>query len=336
MTKIPFILIVLWFCMQFSHPQPVAAQSIEDPAEKSDSLGASEQNPAESATPDNPPSEDVDATEVNQQIVQIGGNYHLNPKETVESLVVIGGNLTLRGNVNKNVLVLKGDVEVREGAAVLGNVTTVLGKIRGKEHLGEGVHTEVNGWRFIPASAWLIMRPQEAWGMGKSATFGWGVLVFIALTLTHVIVYAIFPQRLNTMAHLISHRPIGSTLIGLLVLVVAPCLIAVLVLSIVGIPFVLLFISILLPIAIYGKTAIFLSMGQTIFSNQPKVVAVVAGYWIYFMATSIPHIGLPMFLAANCIGVGICLRTMFGRKSGQSPPPFSHRNPILDRYRQTN
>ena len=336
MTKIPFVLIVLWFCMQFSHLQSITAQSIEDSAEKTDSLDAPEQKSAESSEPNSPPSEDVDTAEANQQIVQIGGNYHLNPKESVESLVVIGGNLILRGNVSKNVLVLKGDVEVREGAAVLGNVTTVLGKIRGKEHLGEGIHREVNGWRFIPASAWLIMRPQEAWGMGKSATFGWGVLVFIALTLTHVIVYAIFPQRLNMMAHVISRRPVGSTLIGLLVLVVAPCLVAVLVLSIIGIPFVVLFISILLPIAIYGKTAIFLSMGQTIFSNQPKVVAVVAGYWIYFMATSIPHIGLPMFLAANTIGVGICLRTMFGRKSGQSPPPFAHRNPILDRYRQAN
>ena len=336
MTKFLFYFIVLSLCWQFSYPQPITAQSIEDSAEKNDSLDAPEQKPAKSPAADSPPSENVDAMEVNQQIVQIGGNYHLNPKETVESLVVIGGNLTLRGNVNKNVLVLRGDVEVREGAAVLGNVTTVLGKIRGKEHLGEGLHREVNGWRFIPASAWLIMRPQEAWGMGKSATFGWGVLAFIALTLTHVIVYAVFPQRLNTMAHLISHRPVGSTLIGVMVLVVAPCLIAVLVLSIIGIPFVVLFISILLPIAIYGKTAIFLSMGQTIFSHQPKVVAVVAGYWIYFMATSIPHIGLPMFLAANAIGVGICLRTMFGRKSGQSQPPYADRSPILDRYRQAN
>ena len=172
--------------------------------------------------------------------------------------------------------------------------------------------------------------------MGKSAKFGWGVLVFIALTLVHITVYAVFPLRLNTMAHVISHRPIGSTLLGFVVLIVAPCLIAMLVLSIVGIPFVLLFISILLPIAIYGKTAVFLSMGQTIFSNQPKVVAVVAGYWIYFMATSIPHVGLPMFLAANAIAVGICLRTVFGQKSGQSAPRFAHRHPLLDKYRQAD
>ena len=277
----------------------------------------------------------VGSVEASQQVVQIGGNYHLSPREAVESLVVIGGNLTLRGKVTNDVLVLKGNVEVQDGAEVLGSVTTVLGKIRGKEYL-EGIHREVNGWKFIPASAWLIMRPQEAWGMGKSAKFGWGVLTFIALTLVHITVYAVFPQRMNAMAHIISHRPIGSTLLGLIVLIVAPCLITVLVLSIIGIPFVVLFISILLPIAIYGKTAIFLSMGQTIFSNQPKVVAVVAGYWIYFMATSIPHVGLPMFLVANTIAVGICLRTVFGRKSGQSAPPFAHRNPLLDKYRQAD
>ena len=338
MTKIPFLSFVLWFCLQLALPHPVPAQSTtaqptENSAETTRTLDASEEKSTDESEPDTQPSEIARGVDVNQQVVQIGGNYHLSPKEAVESLVVIGGNLTLRGKVSNDVLVLKGDVEVQEGAVVLGSVTTVLGKIRGKQYL-EGIHREVNGWKFIPASAWLIMRPQEAWGMGKSAKFGWGVLVFIVLTLVHISVYAVFPQRLNTMANMISRRPIGSTLLGLVVLIAAPCLITVLVLSIVGIPFVLLFISILLPIAIYGKTAIFLSMGQTIFSHQPKVVAVIAGYWIYFMATSIPHVGLPMFLAANTIGVGICLRTAFGQRSGQSAPPFAHRHPLLDKYRQ--
>ena len=265
MTKIPFLSFVLWFCLQLALPHPVPAQSAsaqhaENSAETTRTLDAPEEKSTDESEPDTQLSEIVRGVDVNQQVVQIGGNYHLSPKEAVESLVVIGGNLTLRGKVSNDVLVLKGDVEVQEGAVVLGSVTTVLGKIRGKQYL-EGIHREVNGWKFIPASAWLIMRPQEAWGMGKSAKFGWGVLVFIVLTLVHISVYAVFPQRLNTMAHIISRRPIGSTLLGLVVLIAAPCLITVLVLSIIGIPFVLLFISILLPIAIYGKTAIFLSMG---------------------------------------------------------------------------
>ena len=340
MTKIAFSFIVLWCFLQLALPyslpaQPTTAQPAEDSTEKTLSLGTREEQPTDASESDSQPSKIVGSVEANQQVVQIGGNYRLSPREAVESLVVIGGNLTLRGKVTNDVLVLKGDVEVQDGAEVLGSVTTVLGKIRGKEYL-EGIHREVNGWRFIPASAWLIMRPQEAWGMGKSAKFGWGVLTFIALTLVHITVYAVFPQRMNTMAHVISHRPIGSTLLGLIVLIVAPCLITVLVLSIIGIPFVVLFISILLPIAIYGKTAIFLSMGQTIFSNQPRVVAVVAGYWIYFMATSIPHVGLPMFLVANTIAVGICLRTVFGRKSRETAPPFAHRHPLRDKYRQAD
>ncbi len=340
MTKRPLLIIVLWLCLQLTLPHSVSAQSTtpqptEGPAERTQPLDAREEKPANDSESDNQSSEITRSVKVNEQVVQLGGNYHLSPKEAVESLVVIGGNLTLRGKVSNDVLVLKGDVEVQEGAEILGSVTTVLGKIRGKQYLG-GIYREVNGWKFIPASAWLIMRPQEAWGMAKSAKFVWGVLVFMALTVVHITVYAVFPQRMNAMAHVISHRPIGSTLLGLAVLIGAPCLIAVLVLSIIGIPFVLLFISILLPIAIYGKTAIFLSMGQTIFSNQPKVVAVIAGYWIYFMATSIPHVGLPMFLAANTIAVGICLRTVFGLRSGERAAPLAHRHPLLDKYRQAD
>ena len=340
MTKFAYLFLVLWLCIQLTSPHSVSAQSTtpqpsEGSAEKTQPHDTRIEKSANDSETDNQSSKIARSVKVNQQVVQIGGNYHLSRREAVESLVVIGGNLTLRGKVNNDVLVLKGNVEVQEGAEILGSITTVLGKIRGKQYL-DGIYREVNGWKFIPASAWLIMRPQEAWGMEKSAKFVWGVLVFIALTVVHITVYAVFPQRMNSMAHVISHRPIGSTLLGLVVLIAAPCLIAVLVLSIIGIPFVLLFFSVLLPIAIFGKTAIFLSMGQTIFSNQPKVVAVIAGYWIYFMATSIPHVGLPMFLAANTIAVGICLRTAFGLRSGQSSAPFAHRHPLLDKYRQAD
>jgi len=333
MTKTPCSVIIFWLCIQLLQPQLIGAESTKYQTKQALSADSFVQKMTVSPEPDGPPSEIIENVEVDRQIVQFGGNFHLKPMETVESLVVIGGNSTIRGHVSGNVLVLKGNVEVRKGAQVLGKVTTVLGEIRGKKYLEESLHREINGWRLVPASAWLIMRPQEAWGMGRSPKFGWSVLAFIALTLIHIVVFAIFPKQINTMAQVIFHRPIGSTLLGMIVLIIIPCLTAVLVLSIIGIPLVLLFFSILLPMAIYGKTAIFLSMGNTMFSNQPKIVAVVAGYWIYFMATSIPHVDLPTFLVANTIGVGVCVRTIFAQKSGQTLPPFTRPQSLLDRHR---
>ncbi len=317
------VVLALWFCVQ---PQLVSAQTGETEVSKPSANGER----TVSSQPEIQPSGNTDSVEADRQIVQIGGTFYLKPMEIVESLVLIGGNSTIRGQVQGNILVLKGNVEVLKGAEVLGSITTIFGKINGKEHLEKGLHREINGWRLVPASASLIMRPQLAWGIEKSEKFGWAVLAFIGLTLIHVLIFAIFPQQMDTMAGVISHRPVGSTLIGLVVLIVIPSLTAVLVLSIIGIPLVLLLFSILMPMAIYGKTAIFLSMGNTIFSHQPRIVSVVAGYWIYFMATSIPRVDLVTFLVANTIGVGVCIRTMFGQKSGPRLSPFTRSQPFLD------
>ena len=86
-------------------------------------------------------------------------------------------------------------------------------------------------------------------------------MAFITLTLVHLLLVLIFPEQITNMASMISHRPIGSTFLGLMILIIVPYLSILLILSIAGIPFALLLSAILLPISIYGKTAIFLSIG---------------------------------------------------------------------------
>ena len=99
-----------------------------------------------------------------------------------------------------------------------------------------------------------------------------------------------------------------------MILIIVPYLSILLILSIAGIPFALLLSAILLPIAIYGKTAIFLSIGGTIFPQRSNVVAVIVGYWIYRMATAVPYLSIPTFIIASTIGIGVSLRTLFGQK----------------------
>jgi hypothetical protein len=197
-----------------------------------------------------------------------------------------------------------------------------LGEIIGKAGLRNNTkhetdaYEEINGLRLATAAASLMMEgiPKEVWGDRQYAWFGWELMTFITLTLIHLLLVLIFPQQINNMASTISHRPIGSTLLGLIVLIIVPYLSILLILSIAGIPFAMLLSAILLPIAIYGKTAIFLSIGGTIFPQQSNVVAVVVGYWIYRMATVIPYLSIPTFIIASTIGIGVSLRTLFGQK----------------------
>ena len=211
-------------------------------------------------------------------------------------------------------------LDIYDHAQVSGNVTVVLGQILGKMENDWAAKTyqEINSWRDVLTVVELMMNPQEIWWGTPIQKRFWSALSFMTLALVHVLIVTAFPRQMGNMAYAISHHPIGSTLLALIVLIVVPYLAVMLILSIVGIPFVLLFLSVLFPMAIYGKTAIFLSIGKTLFPKRSTVVAVIAGYGIYWMATWIPPIKHFTFIVASVIGIAICIRTAFGQKSMQT------------------
>lgn len=211
-------------------------------------------------------------------------------------------------------------LDIYDHAQILGKVTVVFGKIFGKMETDRTaeIYQEINSWRDVPAAIELMMHPQELWWETPKQKRFWGALTFVTVTLIHVLIVTIFPRQMDNMAYAISHHPIGSTLLGLILLIIVPYFTIILILSIIGIPLILFFFSVLLPMAIYGKTAIFLSIGNTIFPKRSNVVSVIAGYVIYWMATWIPPIKHLTFIIASAIGIALCLRTVFGQKSTQA------------------
>ena len=340
MTKAIRLFMILYFGLGMLVSHSVVAQV--EPSQVESHKQAEEPSPAQTeeysssrkATLSSEP-EDL------SRIVQIGGVVNIGTTEVVDNIILVAGDAKIRGHVKGNIFVFGGNVDINQGAQVEGKVTVVRGQIIGKESLrdntksGADFYQEINGLKLVPAAASLMMEgmPKEVWGNRQSAWFGWELMTFITLTLLHLFLVLVFPQQMNDMASTISQRPIGSTFLGLIVLIIVPYLSVLLILSIAGIPLVLLLGAILLPIAIYGKTAIFLSIGNTIFPQQSNVVAVVVGYWIYRMATVIPYLSIPTFVIASTIGIGISLRTMFGQKSIR--PARGHRREYpTPRYRR--
>ncbi len=223
-------------------------------------------------------------------------------------------------------------LEIYDHAQIPGKVTVVLGNILGKmdNDWTAEAYQEINSWRDVLLAIELMMHPQEIWWGTPTQKRFWSALTFLTLTLVHVLIVTTFPRQMDNMARAISHHPIGSTLLALILLIVIPYLGMMLILSIIGIPLVLLFLSVLFPMAIYGKTAIFLSIGKTIFPKRSNIFAVTTGYVIYWMATWIPPIKHFTFIIASVIGIAICLRTAFGQKPIQSrkdPPRPQYTSP---------
>ena len=321
MAKTKVLILVLSLCLWPLLPQTVKAQNKQNPVQRDNSskTGVTPKR----MTLSGPVPETIEPSGTGQRIVRIG-DFHLKAEETVGNLIVIGGNANIQGTVIGKILVLKGNVEIQQEATVKGKTTVVLGTIFGKhllenDQLDQTVepYREINGIQLAPVLISLIMRPQQIWEMDKQTGFLWRLVTFAALMSVHLLIVAAFPDQMANMADMVARRPVGNALFGIFTLIIIPCLMAVLVFSIIGIPLMFFFSAILLAMAIYGKTAIFLSMGKAIFWNQSNLVGVIVGYLIYGMAISTPihHIDWVIFSLASTIGIGVCTRSMFGRRS---------------------
>ncbi len=256
--------------------------------------------------------------EKTQRIFQVVNDYQLAVGETLTTLVVIAGNVALQGRVTGNVLIIGGDIALTPASQVNGTLHVIGGHVTGNI---EGVaNLEVNNdWQMVPAAVRLVMNPHIFWGISKQTNFRLTFVKFGIFLLMYLLIVALFPKPVNAISELFGRRPIGSIIFSILILAIIPLLFAALTLSIVGVPFMLLILSLLIPLSICGKAAIFLTLGGTLFSGRWKPLAVIFSYTLYFMATALPYIDWMMFLIVNAIGIGLCLLKVMSMMRPETP-----------------
>ena len=301
-------------------PQPET--ELESPTEENNSMEDDEhieQTPANGSDKPTPPVQVVDsetekaepiretdvAWEKTRRILKVVNDYELAPDEVLTTLVMIAGNVRLLGSITGNALVLGGNVELAPGAQVNGTLHLIGGQVTGNMEGIAGLQVS-NRWQMVPAAVRLIMHPHAFWTTNQETNWQSTLVKFGLFLIMYLLVVTIFPRPVNSVSALLANRPIQSILFSILMLVVIPLILALLTFSIVGVPFMLLGLSALLPLAICGKAAIFLALGSTLFSGRLKPLAVIFGYLLYFMATALPYIDWITFLIINTIGIGIC------------------------------
>lgn len=241
-----------------------------------------------------------------RRMFKIVNDFLLKPDETLTTLVLIAGDATIQGTVTGNVLVIGGNVELTQGAQVKGLLKVIGGEINGNLESVQNVRIS-NQWQIAPAVAHLLMHPHTIWDIKRHRSFRLTIQKFVILLVTYLLIAVVFSRPINAVSSMLAERPIGSILFSILMFIVIPAVAVVLILSIVGYPFLLLCICLLVPVALCGKTAIFLTLGSTLLAGRLKPLAVVFGFIPYFMATEIPHVDWIAFLVFNGVGIGICI-----------------------------
>lgn len=258
-----------------------------------------------------------------RRLFKIVNDYLLEADEVMTTLVLIAGNATIQGTVTGNVLVIGGDVDLAPGSEIRGMLQVIGGHIYG--NLESVAHISVNnGWRIAPAAAQLLMHPHTLWDIKKHRNFRLTSIKFGILLLTYLLIAVAFPRPINAISSMLTNRPVGSILFGFLMFIVIPVVSWVLILSIVGFPFLLLGLFLLVPLALCGKTAIFYTLGSTLLAGRLRPLAVIFGFIPYFMATEIPHVDWVTFLVFNGVGIGICILSTLNAMSSSSHTKSVH------------
>ncbi|RKU37435.1 hypothetical protein C6496_10130 [Candidatus Poribacteria bacterium] len=315
----------------FGHEKPIShlliAQS--ETGEASETPPTTESTPEEHAEKLSPQVETTDQQNIEitnpspnerkRRILRIANDYELGADGVLTTLIVIAGDVRLQGTVTGNMLILGGNVTLTQESQVSGTLQIIGGQVSGPTEAVAGLQVS-NHWKMIPAGAKLLMRPYIFWKItSKQANLRLTLVEAGISVLMYLLIFAAFPRPINATGEMLARRPMGSVLFGILMLPVIPLILTLLMLSIIGVPLMLLALTLLVPLAIFGKTAIFVTLGGTLFSGRLKPLGIIFCYILYFMATALPHIDWVTFLLVNAISIGLCVLSGISAMLPQNP-----------------
>ncbi|MGI6035111.1 MAG: hypothetical protein ACOYCE_04845 [Limnochordia bacterium] len=260
-------------------------------------------------------------------LVRFGASVHIPEEMLVDgSVVVIGGTARVDGRVMQDVVAIGGgswingpvggDVVAIGGRAVLEAKARVDGDVTG---IGWGV--EIHPDALVRGKTVDMGFPNFHWGRGRFTFYPrWGFLWHgmnvVAITALAVLLGALFPQALDNVAAAVGQQPGRSLLMGLLLaLAFVPGMIF-LILTIVGIPLIIVLFAVLVAAWMLGYSGVALFIGRRITGEGRlgMIVEVLVGVVLLSLVRFLPVFGWLLGLVAALFGLGAVLDTRFGTR----------------------
>ena len=287
--------------------------------------------------------------------IRVGRDYHL-PADQIASwpIIVIGGSATIDGRVEDDLVVIGGRVQIGPSAQVRANVVAVGGQVRVADTAE--VSGEIHDIDVLWPEFGFVLR-EWMWGMDR----GWWAALMLAgtvfrFTLTMLaacLLALVAPGWIRRIQDRVTDAPLASGFVGLasqmLIVPVFLIVAAGLVLTIVGIPLLLLlpFAALALLVSwVAGFAAVAAQLGGSLrgrsrFSaSDSPVIDVASGMMVLFVLTFVSNLlafwpsvlwpfstafGLAGFVIeylAWTVGLGAALLAPLHRRWQVGPPPI--------------
>lgn len=226
-------------------------------------------------------------------------------------VVVFGGNVVINGAVNGNVTIYGGNLNLQDGAQVNGDVHVCGGDWTGSSD--SQLHRSVFS---CTKSLGTLLTSVS----GANIRF-WSTLVWVLLG---ILLTSLLPEHVMLVRTTANCKMGRSFVLGLLSVLLAPAILAVLVGLIISIPLAILVSVGLIAAWALGTVAIAWIVGDYIVRSvapqySTRLLQVVVGMVALALAGSLPSIGLWITIGSGLVGLGAVLLSRFGTRL-YSPP----------------
>lgn len=226
----------------------------------------------------------------------------VSSSQTVEDVVVVGGDASIAGTVNNTVVVVHGDLRVRSTARIKGAVVLIGGSLILEE--GADVTNDIVNVSFDSATANSLV-------IGSGMLIGYGAVKLAAsllMLILPVLIVLIGKRKTDVLFDRYRQTPRGPLFAaGFFAALMLAAVSVLLLLSIVAIPFILIVILLALSALSLGLTIVGQTLGEQIraTADRPAWVRTGAGAVILVSAMNVPFVGGCIFLALLIYSLGI-------------------------------
>ena len=268
-----------------------------------------------------------------KNIVKIGDDITIERDQEINNVIDIGGQVTVNGLVENNVLVAGGSIVLTSNAVVRGNVVCIGGvivKSNGAQVFGD--ITEINSSNIATAINSAIHGEWEGWSWIFAIV---SICFFFVIFIFALIITLLIPRPIVVISGVISGRKTKSFLWGVLGMMLIWPFAVLLAISIVGIPLIPLEFTLVILAGVLGFIAAGSLFGRfflvnIIKSKEPGLVkATLCGLILLWLIGWIPYIGWIIKMVVATAGLGGVLLALFTRRKQPLAPPVAvNENPV--------
>jgi cytoskeletal protein CcmA (bactofilin family) len=240
--------------------------------------------------------EDEGDDETNGQIVRMGQDVVIESGDTVDEVVVIGGDLTVRGEVAGDAVAVGGDLQVEAGGRVTGDAVSIGGELDIEDGgIVDGDQVEVANVGPILIPGFGHVREN---GPSTLVRIAKSVLKLLAILFIGWLAMVLFGSRLAAFADTVQGDFWRSLLVGLLVLVLWLPAVFLSAITVIGIP-----VAILLVIGVPIALLVGYFIGALAFGRRLAAgINLGAGSPLAYLLVGLVAIGL-LILLGQVLGI---------------------------------